>query len=262
MRKGASLCLNLCLDIGNSFTSIGLFKGQRLISFKSVNNNVIPFIVKKMAYNGIKSVKKCIISSVVPIISKKIEKILRLNPEITVVRIKSQLVSGIRIRYKNRRLLGADRAINAYGAHALVGGNCIIADFGTALTLDFVSKKGVFEGGVILPGLGTALTSLHEKTALLPAVSLKGPAPFPGRSTEECMRTGILQGFAAMTRGLVRDFEKRFRVKRCTLIVTGGHAEIIRPFLSGIGRVRFDPYFTLKSMNALLNLKRIIQTEA
>ncbi len=126
-----------------------------------------------------------------------------------------------------------------------------MADFGTALTLDFISKKGVFEGGLILPGLRTALASLHEKTALLPSISLKGPAPFPGRSTEECMRAGVLRGFGVMTEGIVRDFKARFGLKQCTLIVTGGNALEMRPFIRGIRNVRFDPYFTLRSMNAL-----------
>ena len=245
--------LTLCIDVGNSFTSIGIFRGDRLVSSNAFKNNDIPLLIKKMIKNGGYKLNYCLISSVVPKISLKLDKILGHQSGLKVITITPQVVSGIRVRYKNKSKLGIDRAINAFGAHSLMGGDCVVADFGTALTLDFISKDGVFEGGLILPGLETALASLHEKTALLPAISLEGPAPFPGRSTEECMRSGILRGFGVMTEGIVRDFKIRFRLKKCALIVTGGHALEMRPFLKGIRDVRFDPYFTLRSMNALRN---------
>jgi len=243
--------LTLCIDVGNSFTSIGIFRGDRLVSSNGFKNNDIPFLVKKLIKKGGYKLNYCLISSVVPTITQKLEKTFGCQPSLKVIKITPQVISGIRVRYKSKSKLGIDRAINALGAHSLMGGDCVVADFGTALTLDFISKEGVFEGGLILPGLETALASLHEKTALLPAISLKGPAPFPGRSTEECMRSGVLKGFGVMTEGIVRDFKARFGLKKCALIVTGGNALEMRSFLRGIRDVRFDPHFTLRSMNVL-----------
>jgi type III pantothenate kinase len=168
-----------------------------------------------------------------------------------VINVTPNLVKGVKFKYKDLRKLGKDRVINAYGAYKLMGGGCLVADFGTAVTFDFISKRGVFEGGLILPGLSTALESLHEKTALLPRVDLKGKIVFPGRTSEDCMRTGVLKGYAAMTRSLIEDFKKRFRLKRCPLIVTGGHSTLIRPFLKDLRPVTFDIAFTLRSMDCL-----------
>ena len=39
---------------------------------------------------------------------------------------------------------------------------------GTATTIDFLTSDGLFKGGVIMPGVGLMLRSLHEGTAALP----------------------------------------------------------------------------------------------
>jgi type III pantothenate kinase len=39
---------------------------------------------------------------------------------------------------------------------------------GTATTIDFISAEGLFKGGMIMPGVGLMLRSLHEGTAALP----------------------------------------------------------------------------------------------
>lgn len=244
--------MNLCIDIGNNQTSVGLFKNGRMVSSKSILNNEIPKKLDIYLKNGGFNVKEAIISSVVPNIYIKTARILRNYKSITIKTISHKLIKGMRFNYKNINKLGKDRIINAFGAYHLMGGGCLVADFGTAVTYDYISKKRVFEGGLILPGLSTALESLNDKTALLPKVSLKGPVAFPGRSTEACMRAGVLKGYAALTRGIREDFKKKFRLKRCILIVTGGHTRVVQPYLKDLKNVVFDPYFTLRSMDALL----------
>ena len=46
----------------------------------------------------------------------------------------------------------------------------IVADFGTALTFDVVSRTRGYVGGVIAPGLPLMFDYLAEKTALLPHI--------------------------------------------------------------------------------------------
>jgi type III pantothenate kinase len=156
----------------------------------------------------------------------------------------------MRWRYGRLDTLGSDRALNCYGARHLVGGDCVVADFGTAVTLDGVSRSGVFEGGVILPGLQTSLRALSGATALLPPVRLRGRAAFPGRSTAECLRLGALLGCAAVTGAVCEAFRKRFAVRKLNLIVTGGDGLLILPYVKGLKGIRLyhDPLFLLKSI--------------
>ena len=247
---------NLCFDIGNTCTTIGLFKSGRLFQFYSINNADIPKKLLKLAQKVSKNAEKTIISSVLPSVSAKIKSFLIADGVKNVKCVSKSYNDFIKINYKKAKKLGQDRIVNAVGARNLVGGDCLIADFGTAFTFDYVSKKGVFEGGFILPGLETALESLHKKTALLPKISLAGKVRFPGNSTNSCMRGGALLGYGAMTRKLAEDFARKFRLKKYTLIVTGGHAALMKPHLKDIRNVVFDPHFTLKALNSILDCKK------
>ena len=72
----------------------------------------------------------------------------------TLVFVMSDLDLGIGIDFSDPRGIGADRLANAVGVLARYGSPAIVVDFGTAVTFDIISGKGVYEGGVIAPGLG------------------------------------------------------------------------------------------------------------
>jgi type III pantothenate kinase len=133
--------MNLCIDVGNNQTSVALFKNGGLVRFKTINNNKIPkklsFISKSGKYMPIKAV----ISSVVPIIKLKIMRFLEDFDHLQVMTVSPNSINGIRFKYKNINKLGNDRIINAYGAYCLMSGDCLVADFGTAVTYDFISKR-------------------------------------------------------------------------------------------------------------------------
>ena len=76
----------------------------------------------------------------------------------------------IKINIKNKKNLGSDRIANAIGAKKLK--NCLIIDFGTATTFDVI-KNGIYEGGVIAPGVNLSIKNLSQETALLPKINLK-----------------------------------------------------------------------------------------
>ena len=76
----------------------------------------------------------------------------------------------IRINIKNIKQLGSDRIVNSIEGKKYK--NCLIIDFGTATTFDIV-KNGVYEGGVIAPGIKLSIQNLNQSTALLPIFDLK-----------------------------------------------------------------------------------------
>ncbi len=72
---------------------------------------------------------------------------------------------GVRNGYRDPWRLGADRWVGAIGAHDLVRGKAVlVANIGTALTLDGVSASGRHLGGAIVPGPAFMVESLLSGT--------------------------------------------------------------------------------------------------
>jgi len=132
--------------------------------------------------------------------------------------------------------VGTDRLCVAAAAYQRVKGACVVADFGTALTIDLVSDDGVFLGGTILPGMALCAQALHEHTALLPLVEIGRPAETLGKDTVSAIRNGVF----AMMAGALREVVERYATdigKWPTLIVTGGDASAVASTCEFIDRV-------------------------
>ena len=122
--------------------------------------------------------------------------------------------------------VGADRMCSAAAAYAKLEKACVVADFGTALTVDLVSDNNVFLGGTILPGMKLSARALHEHTALLPLVEVGPVTETLGKNTASAIRNGIF----AMMVGALREITERYATeigKWPPLIVTGGDATVI-----------------------------------
>ena len=76
----------------------------------------------------------------------------------------TQRAHGVTNSYRDTWRLGADRWVSAIGAHALATGAVVIANVGTALTIDAVSASGRHRGGAIVPGPATMVASLLSGT--------------------------------------------------------------------------------------------------
>lgn len=142
--------------------------------------------------------------------------------------------AGLRNAYRNPLQLGSDRFAAAIGARAMFPGeDLVVATCGTATTIDVVSADGVFEGGMILPGLGTMMTSLALSTAQLPQV---GEAAPPARAFADNTVDAIVSGcIAAQTGAIEHALAERRRQRpegslRCLL--AGGAGVVLAPYLS------------------------------
>jgi len=122
--------------------------------------------------------------------------------------------------------IGTDRLCAAVAAFDKLGVSCVVADFGTAVTVDCVSEKGVFLGGAILPGLAMSAASLGEKTAFLPKVKLANPDWVFGKDTKQAIVGGLVFGVRGAVRSLVESYASELG-HWPLLIVTGGDAELI-----------------------------------
>jgi len=124
------------------------------------------------------------------------------------------------------RAIGADRLCAAVAAYDRLGTACVVADFGTAITVDCVSAEGVFLGGAILPGLCMSADGLHDKTAQLPRVQMQAANWVFGKDTSQAIIGGIL----AAARGALRELAEAYATELGqwpTVIVTGGDAELV-----------------------------------
>lgn len=107
--------------------------------------------------------------------------------------------------------VGLDRLLNSVAANALRPSNrpAIVIDSGTATTVNYISRDGVFCGGAILPGLEMSAKALNHYTAALPELPVQemgGELPVvPGRNTRDAIRAGLFWGQVGAIRELVRQ---------------------------------------------------------
>ena len=122
--------------------------------------------------------------------------------------------------------VGTDRLCVAAAGFDKARQACVVADFGSAITIDLVADNDVLLGGTILPGMAMAARALHEHTALLPLVEVGAPTETLGKDTISAIRNGIF----AMMVGALREITERYATeigKWPILIVTGGDAAAI-----------------------------------
>ncbi len=123
--------------------------------------------------------------------------------------------------------LGADRALNCIAAHATVGGDMIVVDFGTATKFEVVDFNGAYKGGIIAPGINLSLDALVGKTAKLPRIAIQAPDTDSviGRNTEDQMLIGVFWGYVAMMEGLIARMKAE--IGRPTKIVATGGLSVL-----------------------------------
>lgn len=177
-----------------------------------------------------------VIGSVAPRRARQISDLAESISEREPQHVRDDLPFPIQLEIDNPEEVGVDRICSAAAAYERVGEACAVASFGTAITIDCVSAEGVFQGGVILPGLRMSCEALHDGTAQLPAFEPLSPeSPF-GKNTEQAIGGGVT--LAAV--GALREIVERFAValgRWPQLVVTGGDAAMIQPHADFIDNV-------------------------
>ena len=172
------------------------------------------------------AINDCVISTVVPQSIFNMRNLVRRHLNVEPIIVGEEGVEiGIGVDTDNPKEVGADRLVTALGAIKSYSGDLIIIDSGTATTFDIISKEGVFEGGIIAPGINLSVRALHDAAAQLPRIAIKKPDVIVGKNTVEAMQSGIFWGYIGLIDGLV----KRIKAERgtpMTVIGTGGVASL------------------------------------
>jgi len=216
--------------------------------------------------------QQAIVCSVVPRVTPLVSRAVRSLgcPVVNVVGRDVHVPLKNRYRYPEQvgqdRLVGAYAAWCAYGAprgrpagwsperahegksRGAAGRHVIVADFGTAITIDVVTKRGEYLGGVIAPGLDISLEALATRTALLPKIELREPPDLLGRDTANSMRAGLIYGAAALCDGLVAQIKAAY-APGAAVVATGGASPRIAKHARSIAYLR--PHLVLEGLAIL-----------
>ncbi len=249
--------LLLVIDIGNTNTVLGLFKGERLAHHWRLRTSVDRTgdeygILLRQLFEGAdllpRRVVGVILASVVPPMMRPmiamIEGYLGLTPMVVGPGIRTHMP----ILYENPREVGADRIVNAVAGYEKHKRGLIICDLGTATTFDAVSPDGKYMGGVIAPGIGISAEALFRRASKLPRVEIAPPSRVIGRNTVESMQSGLLYGYVGMVNELIRRMSDEMDFDPYVM-ATGGLADVIAKETDLIKEV--DKELTLRGLKLL-----------
>ena len=237
----------LVFDVGNTETTIGVFAGEDLRAHWRITTDVartpdeLALVIGGLLHGASIAAKELTgvcIGSVVPMLTAPLaeacQNLTRLRPII----VDGRSPLPITLDVIEPQTVGADRILNTLAASRLFARDTIVVDLGTATTFDCITKDGVFLGGVIAPGVRTAMETLVRRTSKLPQTELYAPSEVIGRRTEDCIRSGVVFGSAEAIDGLVRRIRAEWPGDDEPLVVaTGGLAEALAPFCESIERV-------------------------
>jgi type III pantothenate kinase len=239
----------LLLDIGNTHTHLGLAVGGKITRARDVPTKewfsgdgpaeIADFIGKQEPEGAA-------MCSVVPDATPLAMLAIQQLYGIEALELTSKTVSGIGIDYPKPATIGPDRLANSLAARRLFGAPAVVVDFGTAVTFDVVNRAGNYAGGIIAPGLSAMTDYLHEKTALLPKIQIRDTPAIIGKSTEQAMLIGAVQGYRGLIRELLKRLRAELKARWLPVIATGGYAKLIAAKLEDITAVR--PHLTLEGL--------------
>jgi type III pantothenate kinase len=249
------------IDCGNTQTVIGLFDDRELVdhwriatAVERTSDELALMFQQFLSLHGTSDapITGMVIGSGVPRVTAALREMSERYFGFPALVLEAGVRTGMPILYDEPRNVGADRIANAIGAYDLYGGPTIIVDFGTANTVDAVSEQGEYLGGAIFPGIEISLDALFARAAMLRRVELVAPKNVIGKSTIEAIQSGVVYGYSGQVDGLVDRFEAE--LGRCTVVSTGGLAELIMPHCRTIQH--YEPWLTLQGLRLVYERNR------
>ncbi|MBP6772969.1 MAG: type III pantothenate kinase [Gemmatimonadaceae bacterium] len=243
----------LVFDVGNSETTVGLFDEARLVGHWRLPTLSQRSVMETRAWLmhtlhhaalAASDVTAVAIASVVPAAVEPIVQSCELAFGQAPLLVTAHSALPLEVAVEQPSAVGIDRLLNTLAAHQLFGVDAICVDAGTATTLDCVTGTGVFLGGVIMPGVLTAATSLLANTAQLSLSQFTAPGHAMGTNTTDCLRAGIWFGAAEAIDGVVRRLVSEWPGSSTPLVIaTGGFSGALSGLCQSFARV--EPALTL-----------------
>jgi type III pantothenate kinase len=193
----------LVVDVGNTNIVVGVYQREVLKDYFRISTRgnltadevgffITGFLERMKVTN--EDIDEVVIGSVVPTLTNIMQVAARKHLGCVAVVVSAKLKLPIAIDIHEPDQVGADRIANAAAGYRKFGGPIIIVDFGTATTFDVVSEKGVYVGGVIIPGPETSMAELAKRAARLFEIRIEQPETVIGKSTAGALKSGLFYG--------------------------------------------------------------------
>lgn len=249
----------LTVDVGNTNTVLGIFRGEELLfrwrfttQKEQTRDEILLRLQGLMHMDRVKpeKVERIGFASVVPAQDHAWISALERHLKRPVRVLDHGNCADLRLEYPQPQQIGADRLANVLGATHLGHSRGVIVDFGTATTFD-VFEDHTYHGGLICPGIRTSLKALASDAARLYEVKLQWPSGTIGKSTEHAIQAGLLFGTVGQVRHLLDAVLEELPMKSPVILATGGLAH----FVSQGGKLfdHVEPDLTLMGINYFLS---------
>ncbi len=258
----------LVVDIGNSNIVLGLFEKCKSPKKDAkfiwrIHTDILKTsdeygIILRSLFNESKvatvDIEQIFVSSVVPSLTNTILNTLKEITDNEAISFTPEIYDKLPVSVieSARNQIGTDLLANASAGYLYFKKECIIVDFGTALTFTMVDNTGEVKGVAIAPGLQTAVKSLFKNTAQLPSVLLKAPPSILGYDTVSAVQSGIVFGYSELVNGMLKRIHNEEGFKNAPVIATGGLAHVIENSEHQFNFI--DKQLTLKGLACIASL--------
>ncbi len=231
----------IAIDIGNTTIKIAFYLNDEEKLLKTVDGNSSDIESRladiltecwdqaPLVESAKEPVKECVLvaSSVKPEWTELVRQVVQDELRQKLLVIGKDVPLPMETAVDDALVVGTDRLCAAAAAYVVIEGAVVVADFGTAVTVDLVDEDGVFVGGTITPGFDLSLAAMNTGTARLPKVDMQRPQSVYGANTEEAMRAGVYWSAVGLLETLCRKYAEQIG-SWPQVILTGGAAKIIK----------------------------------
>ncbi len=258
----------LAIDIGNTNIVLGLYQGKQLITHWRLLTQaertadeygvIISHLVAAAGFrcDQVRAIiASCVVPPMLAVTLELAQKFFKIEPLIVGPGIKT----GMPILYDSPKDVGADRIVNGIAAYEKYRSACIVVDFGTATTVDLISRKGEYVGGAIAPGLLISLEALVQRASKLPRIEILKPKEIVGRNTVSSIQAGIFYGYVGLVEGIVKRMQQESALQ-AKVVATGGLAPLVASECPSIHEV--DEFLTLQGLRIIYDRNSLQEVKA
>lgn len=226
----------LTIDVGNTNMVFSLFSGEavagsfRLTTVAGRTSDELGMdIWNQLSRLELKpeELEAVIISSVVPPVMAALTDALVRYLGKTPIVVDVDVDPGLPYGVVSNEHLGTDRSVACVAAIHKYGAPLILADMGTATTVDAISRQGVYMGGCITAGARISIEALFQKTALLPQVNLALPERVLSGTAVGQIQAGAVLGYIGAMERLITQAREELDEPEAVVVATGGLAPVI-----------------------------------
>ncbi len=234
---------NVAIDIGNTFAKIGIFEN-------GIFQQMIPQLSYEQVIVHLHSIQPqyVIVSSVRQVEAGWLAALQNIATKVLVLH--NAMPVPLEKRYDTPETLGVDRIAAAVGASVLFPQqHCMVIDLGTCITYDLVEAPGIFQGGIISPGMQMRFKAMHTFTGKLPLIAAEPSVALLGKSTKTAMQSGVVNGLLAEIHDFIDQYSRL--LTKINVILCGGDATFFA------NRIKY-PNFVIHEL-VLVGLNRILE---